>query len=151
MIQQDQQALSETLGHRFDWLCRCEGFRVDSPEGRFGVVEGVMFRVRPDEPDALIVRTGVFGRRLAIVPIEDVDDVLPRRERITLRAVPDVSSGDFISQVRNRLRRLAAEQAPRGAAACRARRRPLTPPARLSSPSGRPASSRAAGTGPPCA
>lgn len=115
MTRQTQQRLSETLGNRFFWLCRCEGFRVDAPEGRFGHVEGVMFRVRPDEPDALIVRTGVLGRRLVIVPIEDVDDVLPRRERITLRAAPDISSGDFISEVRNRLRRLAAEQAGRSA------------------------------------
>ena len=115
MTQQTQQALSETPGSRLSWLSRSEGFRVDSPEGRFGLVEGVMFRIRPDEPDALIVRTGVLGRRLVIVPIEDVDDVLPHRERITLRAAPDISGGDFVSEVRNRLRRLAAEQAGRAA------------------------------------
>lgn len=104
-------SLQEALGPRFYWLCRCEGFRVESPEGRFGLVEAVMFRVRPDEPDALIVRAGVLGRRLVIVPIEDVADIAPRRERVILTRVPDFSSVDFLTDVRTRLRRLAAEGA----------------------------------------
>lgn len=103
--------LQEALGPRFYWLCRCEGFRVDSPEGRLGLVEAVMFRVRPDEPDALIVRAGVLGRRLVIVPIEDVADVVPRRQRVVLRRAPEVGSADFVTEVRSRLRRLAAEGA----------------------------------------
>lgn len=103
--------LTESLGPRFYWLCRSEGFRVDSPEGRFGLVEAVMFRTRPDRPDALIVRAGVLGRRLVIVPIEEVADVLPRKERIVLERVPDVSGADFLTELRARLRRLAAEGA----------------------------------------
>ena len=103
--------LQTALGPRYYWLCRCEGFRVDSPEGRFGLVEAVMFRTRPDEPDALIVRAGVLGRRLVLVPIEDVGDVLPRRERIVLTRVPDASGNDLLSEVLTRLRRLAAESA----------------------------------------
>jgi hypothetical protein len=101
-------------GPRFYWLCRSEGFRVDSPEGRFGLVEAVMFRVRPDQPDALIVRAGVLGRRLVIVPIEEVEDVLPRRQRILLRREPDPTGMDFLTELRARLRRLAAESAPTG-------------------------------------
>jgi hypothetical protein len=104
-------SLQDALGPRFYWLCRCEGFRVDSPEGRVGLVEAVMFRTRPDEPDALIVRIGVLGRRLAIVPIEDVEDVLPRRERVLLRRVPEPSGLDFLTELRARLRWLAAEGA----------------------------------------
>jgi hypothetical protein len=108
-------SLQDALGPRFYWLCRCEGFRVDSPEGRFGLVEAVMFRVRPDEPDALIVRAGVLGRRLVIVPIEDVADIAPRRKRVILRRVPDISAADFVTELRARLRRLAAEGAsPQG-------------------------------------
>jgi hypothetical protein len=99
------------LDPRHYWLCRCEGFRVDSPEGRFGLVEAVMFRVRPDEPDALIVRAGVLARRLALVPVEDVADVLPRRERIVLARAPEDGGLDFLTQLRSRLRRLAAEGA----------------------------------------
>jgi hypothetical protein len=108
--------LAERLGRRFYWLCRAEGFRVDSPEGRFGLVEAVMFRVRPDWPDALIVRAGVLGRRLVIVPVEDVADVLPRRQRIVLERVPEASGLDFLSELRGRLRRLAAEGAAAPAA-----------------------------------
>jgi hypothetical protein len=70
-----------------------------------------MFRRRPDEPDALVVRAGVLGRRLVLVPIDDVADVAPRRKRVVLSQVPDPSSTDFVSQVRTRLRRLAAESA----------------------------------------
>ena len=103
--------LEETLGPRYYWLCRCEGFRVDSPEGRFGLVEAVMFRARPSHPDALIVRTGVLGRRLVIVPIEDVLDVVPRRQRIALTRVPDPSGADFLTELRARVRRLAVEGA----------------------------------------
>jgi hypothetical protein len=106
--------LADLLGPRFYWLCRSEGFRVDSPEGRLGLVEAVMFRVRPDEPDALIVRAGVLGRRLVIVPIEDVADVLPRRERVVLKRVPDLGGADLLTELRARLRRLAAEGAAAG-------------------------------------
>jgi hypothetical protein len=102
-------ALAEALGPRFYWLCRSEGFRVDSPEGRFGLIEAVMFRTRPDHPDALIVRVGVLGRRLAIVPIEDVKDVIPRRQRVLLKRVPELGGADFLTELRARLRRLAAE------------------------------------------
>jgi hypothetical protein len=119
-------SLKDALGPRFYWLCRCEGFRVDSPEGRFGLVEAVMFRVRPDEPDALIVRVGVLGRRLVIVPIEDVADIVPRRERVRLRRVPDLSGADFLTELRSRLRRLAAEGTT-GQSALRLRRLPPLP------------------------
>jgi hypothetical protein len=108
--------LAERLGRGFYWLCRSEGFRVDSPEGRFGLVEAVMFRVRPDWPDALVVRTGVLGRRLTIVPVEDVAGVVPRKQRILLARVPEASGLDFLSELRARLRRLAAEGAAAPAA-----------------------------------
>jgi hypothetical protein len=103
--------MTTTIDQRSYWLARCEGFRVDSPEGRFGLVEAVMFRVRPDEPDALVVRAGVLGRRLVLVPVENVHDVLPRRQRIELTAAPRESGADFVTQVRARLRRLASEGA----------------------------------------
>jgi hypothetical protein len=73
-----------------------------------------MFRVRPTNPDALIVRAGVLGRRLVIVPIDAVADVLPRRKRILLGRVPDLAGADFLSELRARLRRLAAEGAAGG-------------------------------------
>jgi hypothetical protein len=74
------------------WLCRCEGFRVESPTGRrVGLVEELRFRSRLDRPDALAVRTGLLGRRLLLFPVEDVAELVPREERLVLRTAP--SSG----------------------------------------------------------
>jgi hypothetical protein len=65
------------------WLRTCEGFRVDSKNGRVGVVEEV--RVSTDrEPEALAVRRGLFRLRLEIVPVSDVERVVPRRKRVLL-------------------------------------------------------------------
>jgi hypothetical protein len=111
MSSSPRTSLREALGPRYYWLGRCEGFRVDSPDGRFGLVEAVMFRRRPDEPDALVVRAGVLGRRLVLVPIDDVADVVPRRKRVALSRTPDLATTDFVGQVRARLRKLASESA----------------------------------------
>lgn len=66
------------------WLSTCEGFRVDSNDGRVGVVEEVRFSSRK-QPEALAIRTGLFRIRLRIVPVEEVERVLPRRKRVLLR------------------------------------------------------------------
>jgi len=70
------------------WLCRCEGFRVDSPTGRVGIVAEGRYGTRLDRPDVLAVRSGRFGR-LLIVPIEEVADLVPREERILLSHAPE--------------------------------------------------------------
>ena len=69
-----------------DWLCRCEGFEVDSPEGRLGIVEWVVFRSRHDRPDALAVQTGHVLHRSVLIAVADVESVLPEEARITLAA-----------------------------------------------------------------
>lgn len=53
------------------WLGRCEGFRADSPHGRVGFVE-----------ESIAVRAGPVGRLLLIVPVEGIEEILPRGERI---------------------------------------------------------------------
>ena len=68
------------------WLGHCEGFRVDGPEGRVGVVEAVLGH--EDEPTTLAVREGLFALRTVYVPIEQVADIDPRAERIVLRVEP---------------------------------------------------------------
>jgi hypothetical protein len=65
------------------WLSTCEGFRVDSKDGRVGVVEEIRFS-SSKQPEALAVRTGLFRSRLRIVPIHDVERVVPRAKRIFL-------------------------------------------------------------------
>jgi hypothetical protein len=70
------------------WLRRCHGFRVDSPEGRVGVVEDILYGAEYDRPSALVVRTGLLKKRLELVAIEEVEAVYPRPERVILRARP---------------------------------------------------------------
>jgi hypothetical protein len=70
--------------HRDYWLHRCEGFRVDSPTGRVGIVEELRFSTNAERPDLLAIRTGWLRRRLFVVPVERVDEILPRERRITL-------------------------------------------------------------------
>jgi hypothetical protein len=66
------------------FLGHCEGFRVETPEGRIGFVERVLGD--EDEPETLVVRGGLFGNRLEHVPVAAVVDVEPRAERIRVRA-----------------------------------------------------------------
>jgi len=92
--------LTEATGY---WLDQCQGFRVDSPEGRVGLVEEVVRGARPGCPEALVVRAGVLGRRLELVPIEAVDSVEPRRLRICLLPEWQPSRRDFLSDLLARL------------------------------------------------
>jgi hypothetical protein len=66
------------------WLRTCEGFRVDSKNGRVGIVEEVRLSAGK-QPEALAVRTGMFRIRLEIVPVSRVERVIPRRKRVLLR------------------------------------------------------------------
>lgn len=67
------------------WLGHCEGFRVDSPGGRLGIVEHVVYGSRVDRPDLVAVSRGVWRVRTAEVPVADVVEVLPAQERLVLR------------------------------------------------------------------
>jgi hypothetical protein len=67
---------------------RCEGLPVDSPQGRVGVVAYLRYRRRHDRPDFLVVRTGRLPGRLAVVPVELVEDVDATAGRVLLRAAP---------------------------------------------------------------
>jgi hypothetical protein len=67
------------------WLRTCEGFRVDSTNGRSGIVEEVRLSSGM-RPEALAVRAGRFFTRLEIVPVSDVERVIPRRKRVLLRS-----------------------------------------------------------------
>ena len=73
-----------TADQRRYWLRNCQGFRVDGPFGKVGVVEDVLFGPDPAEPAALLVRAGLFGLRLEVVSTEDVESLDPQRTRIRL-------------------------------------------------------------------
>lgn len=69
------------------WLCRCEGFRVDSPKGRVGTVKWVRFRSRQERPDQIAVALRrPFSRKVVFVGVDEVDKVLPEEERLVLRS-----------------------------------------------------------------
>ena len=73
------------------WLARCTGFRVESPDaGRLGTLEEVLYGAGPggDRPRALAVRSGVFGRRLLLFPVEEIEEIRFEQGRILLRQWP---------------------------------------------------------------
>ena len=73
-----RKAPSRITFDRNYWLCRCEGFRVDSRHGPLGTVEELRFHSRVDRPDWLAVRTGgFFSRRMRMISVEYVAAVRP--------------------------------------------------------------------------
>ena len=68
------------------WLRYCHGFRVETPDGRLGIVEDVLYGEDLQRPMALAVRGGLFGQRVELVPVEKVDAIEPDRKRLTLTA-----------------------------------------------------------------
>ncbi len=57
-------------------LRRTTGYIVADSRGRVvGKVECPMYGTRPDEPDALSVRTGFFTRRRRLVPAEAIEAI----------------------------------------------------------------------------
>lgn len=84
----DGKGLRAARRRAFDsdyWLCRCEGFQVDSRHGPLGTVEEIRFHSRVDRPDWLAVRTGgLFSRHLRVISVDYVAAILPREGRILL-------------------------------------------------------------------
>jgi hypothetical protein len=77
-----------------DWIARCQGFGVVSPDGRIGTVEEVRYGPsrRWDSPTELAVQAGRGGRRRLIVPVEEVAAVVPDDRVVLLRSSPRVFS-----------------------------------------------------------
>jgi hypothetical protein len=96
------------------WLAHSEGFRVDSDGGRVGIVEGVI-EPAPGEAPVLIVRAGLFGTRLLVVPATEIASVAPRRMRLLLRPSAVVGTGDFVHELVGRVRRAGRAEYPRAA------------------------------------
>ena len=67
------------------WLHRCEGFRVESAGREIGTVHGLRFN-GSIEPDLLEVRAGLFGRRVVLIPVEQVEEIVPEQKLIIVRA-----------------------------------------------------------------
>jgi len=63
------------------WLAHCDEFDVYAGESPLGVVRGSRFKSRIDQPDLLEVRVGRRGRRILLVPVEDVE-LIDLEERV---------------------------------------------------------------------
>ncbi|HEX3329284.1 MAG TPA: hypothetical protein VHS27_05130 [Gaiellales bacterium] len=70
------------------WLDHCEGFEVQSPEGKVGVVESVVYAADAARPAYLAVTGGRLLLRTAFVPCGDVVSIDARQTRLDVRARP---------------------------------------------------------------
>lgn len=87
-IQAAPAHVSEATFDRDYWLSHCEGFRVETANGRLGIVEEV--RSRGEHEVVLAVRAGLLGRRLLLVSGRDVDFIVPRAQRLWLHSPPRI-------------------------------------------------------------
>jgi len=95
------------------WLAHCEGFEVDSPAGRVGFVEEVRIGHDPDRPLAIAVRLlAALGGRLFLLPVEEVEGIIPARERVVVRPSPLLARGELVGGLLERLRERPATPAP---------------------------------------
>lgn len=67
------------------WLHHCDGFRVDGPDGRIGVVDHVEHSFEADAPDVVAVASGLWRIRMSRIPLTDVVEVQPGRGRLVVR------------------------------------------------------------------
>jgi hypothetical protein len=85
------------------WLHRCEGFTVQRAGREVGKVTGLRFHASI-EPELLEVRIGRFGKR-RLIPVEQVQQIEPKKRRIILGASPvSAPQGNFSSRKRPRRR-----------------------------------------------
>ena len=63
-----------------------QGFSVESPSRRLGVVESVLFDDGSRRPSALSVRRGRFARSVRIIDAAEIADVDARARRIAVRS-----------------------------------------------------------------
>jgi hypothetical protein len=68
------------------WLAHCEGYRVDSPGGRVGIVEDVHRAEGVERAESLAVLAGMFGRRRLIIEADQVNAIVPHEQCVLLKA-----------------------------------------------------------------
>jgi hypothetical protein len=84
--------LREPLG---GYLSECVGFLVQTSQGLLGVVEEI--RWHGDRAGDLVVRAGKKGRRLLILPLEDVAEVVPGERRVILGLAFHLTTSEGLS------------------------------------------------------
>ena len=76
------------------WLRHCEGFRVETHDGRLGFVEEIRDGEGPGGRETLAIRVGALGRRLLLVSAAEVDVIVPRAKRIWLQSPVSIIGSD---------------------------------------------------------
>jgi hypothetical protein len=90
------------------WLGHSEGFRVYAGKRRVGTVEAALGSTKTELPGVLVLRAGILGRQLTVVPTGAVGAVLPRRNVILLQRPPPHRRRRFRAGVARRLRAIRA-------------------------------------------
>jgi hypothetical protein len=88
--QSDQQTNDPTRSSydRGYWLRRCEGFLVETPTKRIGRVTGIRYGETTNEPEALEVRAGVFGRTRLLISVPDITEIDTEQRRLAITDPP---------------------------------------------------------------
>jgi hypothetical protein len=63
-----------------------QGYSVESPSRRLGVVDAVLFDGIAPQPSALSVRSGRFARGVRIIDAADIQGIDARARRIAVRS-----------------------------------------------------------------
>lgn len=79
---------TDAAGEHDYWLCRCHGFRVDSPRGELGTVAEVLPPSSSARPDALAIALDEREWPLLVVAADEVDQIFPLDRRLRLRTAP---------------------------------------------------------------
>jgi hypothetical protein len=95
---------------RDHWLSRCDQFAVYAGERLLGTVDGIRYESRADRPDLIEVRGGAFGRRVFVLPVDEIEAVLPDEEAILVNeACSGTTAGE---RLRTRLKQVLATLRP---------------------------------------
>jgi hypothetical protein len=87
------------------WLRRCEGFLVETSTKRIGHVTGIRYGEATNEPETLEVRPGLFGRTRLLISVDDITEIDPEQDLLTLADPPRPLSS-------TPLRRLSRQHSP---------------------------------------
>ncbi|HEY4347105.1 MAG TPA: hypothetical protein VGM80_05905 [Gaiellaceae bacterium] len=85
MVRIEPELTRSTLDEDY-WLGHCEGFRVESPSGKIGTVESVVYGKLSGRPEQLAVCYGTLRLRTKLIAVDDVAVIRPRDLRLRIRA-----------------------------------------------------------------
>ena len=85
-----------------DSIAGVEGFRVDGPDGRIGVVTRVSSSSAGEAPDTIHVVTGLFIVRVVAVPASEIVQIDADRRRLLIRSMVRLSRTPNVAQMLRR-------------------------------------------------